>query len=59
MKKQLKKQKENFDKPTPLNWRRFGDGLLLISGLATLFVPGLKWAIAVGMIGKYLSDFKS
>jgi hypothetical protein len=57
MKTKLKKLKDDYDSPTPVPFRRIGDGLLLVSGLVTLFIPGAKWAIAIGMIGKYISNF--
>lgn len=47
---------KHYYKPTPKRMRQIGDGLLLVSGLAALFVPGAKWAIAVGLIGKYITN---
>lgn len=55
-KKIAKKPIENYKKDTPVNVRVIGDGLVLIGALVTLFVPGAKWAIAAGLVGKYISD---
>jgi hypothetical protein len=47
---------KEYYKPTPKDMRILGDGMLLISGIATLFVPGLKWAVALGLVGKFITN---
>ena len=51
-----KKILENYDKKTPKTAKRIGDGMIVLSAVVAIFVPGAKWAIAVGLIGKYVSD---
>ena len=52
----VKKVQSNYHEKTPKIARKIGDGMLLLSSVVTLFIPGAKWAIAVGLIGKYVSD---
>jgi hypothetical protein len=48
-----------YFKPTPKNFRRFGDSMLIISAAAVVIVPGAKWAVLIGLGGKLLSNFFS
>lgn len=49
----------HYFKPTPKNFRRFGDSMLVISAAAVVMVPGAKWAVLIGLGGKLLSNFFS
>jgi len=51
-----KKLVGNYNKKTPKRAKQIGDGLILVSALVTLFVPGAKWAICAGLIGKYITE---
>lgn len=48
-----------YFKPTPKNFRRFGDALITSSVLIALFVPGTQWVPAIGLAGKLISNFFS
>lgn len=54
--KQVESTKERYTSPTPIKLKIFGDGLLLVSGIAALLIPGAKWVIALGLAGKYFTD---
>lgn len=45
-----------YFKSTPKKIKLAGKGLLLVSGVAAIFVPGAKWVIAVGLIGDFLAS---
>lgn len=58
-KKKIKLGWNEYFKPTPKNFRRAGDVLLFASTMAGIFVPGAKWVIALGVGGKFLTNFFS
>lgn len=47
---------KEYYKSTPKKIKLVGKGMLALSGVVALFVPGAKWAIAVGIIGDYLAS---
>jgi hypothetical protein len=50
--------KEYF-KPTPKNFRRFGDAMITAGSIVALVVPGAQWAAVIGLGGKLVSNFFS
>lgn len=64
MKKIINKARENYDKPTPIKWRRIGDAVLVIgsavSGISA-YLDNKYVAIAgIGLtaLGKLLTNLK-
>jgi len=58
--------KTNYDKPTPILFRRIGDGILALSAICSMiagvFGESVKWMFVsniTGIIGKYISNFFS
>lgn len=47
---------KDYWKPTPKNLRILGDTVLLASGIGAILIPGAKWVIIAGLVGKYLTN---
>lgn len=47
---------KEYYNPTPKNMRILGDGMILMGAVVALFVPGAKWAIAAGLVGKFITN---
>ncbi len=63
--KKLKKLFANYAKPTPKQWRQFGDALLIISTAASSYsiltqhgTIGIVVAV-IGVVGKLLTNFNA
>ena len=63
--KKLKKLFENYSKPTPKQWRQFGDSLLIITSAVSSYsiltqnqTVGIVISI-VGVAGKLLTNFNT
>jgi hypothetical protein len=59
----MKLNPKNYDKPTPIKWRRFGDALLIISSAFSgyeFYNNEHEWGLfflILGTVGKILTNF--